>query len=206
LRPGGNAILGQGARSAGVLCAFVVRVRLGASGPYARQPSRYSASPAGPYGPRSAGAVDPSSGTCGRRRARQPVHRKPPGPAPAARLARRTDNPPPARTSDESSPPAGPTPDPRATSKEPSPGALATRPARPLIRGAKPSPDPACWPREQQAQKGRCRGFGRPKSAPPDVTRGDRRMEHQRLGCRVAPASLPERFPASNTIGSGLGR
>ncbi len=31
----------SGARSAGVLCAFVVRVRLGASGPYARQPSRY---------------------------------------------------------------------------------------------------------------------------------------------------------------------
>ncbi|WP_225321096.1 hypothetical protein, partial [Streptomyces luteolifulvus] len=31
-RPGGNAIFGPEARSAGVLCACVVRVRLGASG------------------------------------------------------------------------------------------------------------------------------------------------------------------------------
>ncbi|MFF3982274.1 DUF6192 family protein [Streptomyces sp. NPDC001828] len=79
-------------------------------------------------------------------------------------------------------------------------------PFRRLILGAKPSPDLACWPREQQAQKGRCRVIGRPKSAPPDVTRGGRRMKHQRLGCPVAPASLPERSPASNTTGSGLGR
>lgn len=84
------------------------------------------------------------SGTCGRRRARQPVRRNPPGPAPAARLAPRTANPPPATTSNESSPPASPTPDPRITSKEPSPGALARRTVRRVIRGAKPSPDLAC--------------------------------------------------------------
>lgn len=101
---------------------------------------------------------------------------------------------------------ASPTPDPGATSKGLSPGALARRPVRCPIRGAKPSPDLACCPREQQAQKGRCRVIGRPKSVPPDVTRGGGRMMHQHPGCRVVPASWPERSPDLNMIGSGLGR
>ncbi|KPH99340.1 hypothetical protein OV450_5278 [Actinobacteria bacterium OV450] len=58
------------------------------------------------------------SGTCARSPARQPVHRNPPGPAPAGHSDPRTGGPPPATASDESSQPARHTAAPHTTRRE----------------------------------------------------------------------------------------